>query len=105
MLACMNPKLCCLATIHYDTSFFSAKQHTRHCVVLGDELTPHPVMVEIVLQPETGVEKKVLDIGQSPSVVPQKNLIKLPLDSPFRVWEWHMVSTRPFDTICDLLLC
>ena len=63
MLACMNPKPWCLATIHDVTSLFSAKQHTRHCVVLGDELNPHPAMVEIVLQPKTGVEKKVLDIG------------------------------------------
>ena len=49
---------------------FSNKQHTRHCATLGDELTPHPAMVEIILQPETGVEKKVLDIGQSLFVVP-----------------------------------
>ena len=34
-------------------------------------------MVEIILQPETGVEKKVLDIGQSLFVVPPKKLTTL----------------------------
>lgn len=72
MLACTNPKPWCFAAIHYDSSLFSAKQHNRHCVILGDELNPHPAMVEIILQPEMGVEKKVLDIGQSPSVIPKK---------------------------------
>jgi len=44
-------------------SFLSGKQHTRHCATLGDELSPHPKMVEIVLRPEPGVEKIILDIG------------------------------------------
>ena len=74
----MNPRPWCLTAIHYDTSLFSGKQHARHCVVLGNELNPHPTMVEIVLQPETGVEKKVLDIGQSPSLIPQKITFRFP---------------------------
>jgi hypothetical protein len=46
-------------------ALLSAKQHNRLCVVLGDQLNPHPTMVEFILQPEPGVGKKVLDIGQS----------------------------------------
>ena len=46
-------------------SSFSAKQHVGHCTILGDELYPRPEMVEFILRPEPGVEKKVLDIGLS----------------------------------------
>ena len=76
MLACMNPTPWCFVATHYD--LFSAKQHNRHLVVLGDELNPHPAMVEVILQPEMGVEKRVLDIGQSPSVTPQQTLSRFP---------------------------
>ncbi len=55
----------------------SGKQHNRHCVTLGNELTPHPKMVEIILRPEPGVEKKVLDVGQSSSVIPRKASLRV----------------------------
>jgi len=72
MVACGELKLWCLAFICNEIPLFSAKQHHRHCVVLGDQLNPHPTMVEIILQPEPGVEKKVLDVGQSPFVILRK---------------------------------
>ena len=62
--------------------FFSNKQHTRHCIAFGDELTPHPAMVEIILQPEIGVKKMVLDIGQSLFVVPPKKLANISIFAP-----------------------
>jgi hypothetical protein len=62
MVACGYPKPG-FSFIFITTHFFSGKMHTRHCVTLGGELTPHPKMVDIVLQPEQGVEKAVLDIG------------------------------------------
>ena len=71
MIACGDPKPWCFAFIHTDIPLSSAKQHTLHCVVLGDELNPHPAMVEVILRPEPGVEKKVLDVGQSLSVIPR----------------------------------
>ena len=51
-------------------SSFSDKQHIRHCICFGGELYPHSDMVDAVLQPEPGAEKKVLDIGASPSCCP-----------------------------------
>ena len=41
---------------------FSDKQHIRNCFCL-DDLFPHAAMVDFILRPEPGVEKKVLDIG------------------------------------------
>ena len=66
MFACGYPnvfKTKYLAYIHHCTLFFSGKHHMRQCISLGDELYPHPKMVESVLRPEPGVEKKILDIG------------------------------------------
>ena len=95
MVACGYPKhgARLLFTV---TLLFSRYQHNRHCIALGDELNPHPEMVEIILRPEPGVEKKVLDVGQSPSVIiRQSKLIKSFLLPPVREWEWYMVSTYP----------
>jgi hypothetical protein len=56
----------CLYPSHSD------KQHIRHCIALGGELYPRPEMVDFILRPETGVEKKILDIGQYLVSVPRK---------------------------------
>jgi len=62
MVACGYPKHS--FSFAFITSLFSSgKQHIRCCVALGDELNPHPKMVETILRPEPGVEKTVLDLG------------------------------------------
>ena len=76
MVACGYPKhgARLLFTV---TLLFSRYQHNRHCIALGDELNPHPEMVEIILRPEPGVEKKVLDVGQSPSVITRQSSLRV----------------------------
>jgi hypothetical protein len=74
-------------------SSFSSKQHIRHCVSLGDELCPRPEMVDFILRPEPSVEKKVLDIGQSP-VCSREGLTRFTsFQLSIRVWKWYLVST------------
>ena len=69
----LNP---CIASIHYDIPLFSGKQHMLSRIAIGDELYPHPEMVEIILRPEPGVEKKVLDLGPLPFVIPRKTSLR-----------------------------
>jgi hypothetical protein len=51
---------------------FSDKQHVYQCVGLRGDLYPRPEMVDFILRPEPGVEKKVLDTGQLLAVIPGK---------------------------------
>jgi hypothetical protein len=50
----------------------SDKQHISHSVALRGDLYPRPEIVDFILRPEPGVEKKVLDIGQLSAVIPGK---------------------------------
>ena len=60
-------------------------------------MCPRQEMVDFILRPEPGTEKKVLDVGQSQSpVVIMRKPTNTCLLLTFRLWEWYLVSTSPF---------
>jgi hypothetical protein len=65
-------KLYSLTSVSYVPLPFSDKQHIRHCIAFGGELYPRPEMIDFILRPEPGVEKRVLDIGKFFVVVLRK---------------------------------
>jgi len=95
------PDLPFLTSFFPPLPFFSDKQHICFCITLGGELCPRPEMVDVILSPEPGVQKRVLDVGTLPTPIPLLLLLNpssliFPSFPPDRLWEWYLVSISLF---------